>query len=86
MPSGEANIIYFSSLRTNCSYQRFTDVWLRQILDLYIVIYCPFIGFKKDYIRKGHKMTGEHFYEVGDAGHGHSSRCVNRLKDIEDPG
>jgi hypothetical protein len=34
-------------------------------------------------IRRRHEMASEHFHEVGDKGHGHSSRCINRLREIE---
>ena len=42
--------LYFSSFRTNRNYQCFTNVWLCQVLDLHVVLHCPFIGFEEDHI------------------------------------
>ena len=61
----------------------FADVWLHQVLDLHVVLHCSFVSFKENRIQKGYEITSEYFYQVGDAGHGHSSRCVDRMRKIE---
>ena len=72
--------MHISSSAANCGHKCLTNVRLRQVLDIHVVLDSPLISFKEDHVRKGHEMTSKHFDEIGDPGYGHASWTIDRLQ------